>query len=77
MSSERLDELAQEKGVFHSVTVFERARKLAEVESIPPRRLEEVLGEEAYAALSPYERRIHWVRSRWSGAPIPEPVTTS
>ena len=77
MPSQRLEDLAREAGVFFSANTFERARKLAEVEAIHPSRLEAALGEDAYQALESRERKLHWVRSGWKGAAMPEVATES
>ena len=71
MPTRRLEELARGEGTFFSVNTFERARRLAEVEAIPPADLEGALGADAYSALTDKERRVHWVRSGWSGAAFP------
>ena len=73
MPTNRLQAMAVEADVFFSDNTFDRARKLAKVEAIPPSKLEEVLGRDAFAAMSEEERQVHWVRSGWSGAPMPSP----
>jgi AAA domain-containing protein len=71
MPTRELERSARAAGVYSSANTFDRARKLAEVEAIPPTRLKAVLGEERYAELTDELRRVHWVRSGWTGAPLP------
>lgn len=52
-----------------SRNTFDRARKVAGVESIRPSELEKVLGAERYAALSDDEKQVFWVRVPELGDP--------
>jgi len=69
MPTNKLIARAKECGVFFSENTFERARRLAEVQSIRPAEIEQMLGPELYARLDEEERRLFWVRIR----PFDEP----
>ena len=69
MPTRRLIAGAKEHGVFFSDNTFERARKMAEVESIRPSEIEQRLGRKLYGELPEEERRLFWVRVR----PVDEP----
>jgi AAA domain len=70
MPTRTLEGRAREAGMFFSQTTCDRAKSLAEAVSIAPNQLEAVLGPNRYATLGD-ERHVHWVRSGWTGAPLP------
>ena len=70
MPTRTLEGRAREAGMFFSQTTCDRAKSLAEAVSIAPNQLEAVLGPDRYATLGD-ERHLHWVRSGWTGAPLP------
>jgi hypothetical protein len=72
MPTRELIRLARDDGAFHSQNTFDRARKLADAESIRPSDLRAVLGPERFAEVSEEERRVFWVRVLFAAsAPAP------
>jgi KaiC/GvpD/RAD55 family RecA-like ATPase len=70
MPTQRLVEVAKDNGFYFSRNTFDRARQLADVESIRPSELEEKLGSEFVSGLTDDERRVFWVRRRSEEPPM-------
>jgi hypothetical protein len=62
MPTERVIQRAKADGMYPSRNTFDRARKLADVESVRPGDVRSMLGDAAYESLTETERRAWWMR---------------